>query len=148
MKGVAKSGRNGIGRIRPLVEQRLEWASLATESALEDRFVSLVRRSGAPVPTAQFEVRDGLGRFVCRADFAYPDHRILIELDSERYHLDRETFQRDREKQNTAQQLGWTVYRFTWQQLSDDPASVLGVLASLGTDIRTSQRQNPESDRL
>ena len=37
----------------------------------------------------------------------------LCELDGERYHMDRETFQRDRAKQNRVHALGWTVYRFT-----------------------------------
>jgi hypothetical protein len=126
---VARSGRNGIGTIRPLVEDRIEWNTV-TESALEDLFRTLVARSGIPMPVGQFELVDPHGGFVCRADFAYPERRVLIELDSERFHMDRETFQLDRAKQNRAHALGWTVYRFTWRQLQDDPGAVLRVLAS------------------
>ncbi len=114
--------------IRPLVEERVGWGSV-TESALEDLFRRLVARSALPRPVEQFELVDK-GRFVCRADFAYPHKRVLIELDSETFHMDRLAFQRDRAKQNRAHALAWVVYRFTWRQLQDDPASVLAVLAA------------------
>lgn len=125
---VAVSGRNGIGTIRPLVAERAGWDSV-TESALEDLFRRLVAASGLPVPVAQYRVFEG-SRIVCRADFAYPDHSILIELDGERYHMDREAFQLDRAKQNRAHALGWKVYRFTWRQLKDEPATVTSTLAT------------------
>jgi Transcriptional regulator, AbiEi antitoxin len=126
---VARSGRNGIGTIRPLIDERLRWESV-TESVLEDLFRSVLSESGVEMPVPQFEVVDPSGTFVCRADFAYPDRAILIELDSERYHMDPIAFQRDRDKQNRAQQLGWTVFRFTWRQLIDRPHSVTQLLAS------------------
>lgn len=126
IRRVARSGRNGIGTIRPLVQERSGWSSLS-ESALEDLFIRLVSHSGLPTPVQQHRVMDG-DRVVARADFAYPDRQILIELDGEQFHMDRETFQRDREKQNLAHALGWTVYRFTWRQLQDNPSSVLAVL--------------------
>jgi hypothetical protein len=44
--------------------------------------------------------------------------------------MDQDTFQRDRAKQNRAHALGWTVYRFTWRQIKDDPWSVIGVLTT------------------
>lgn len=126
---VARSGRNGIGTIRPLVNERLQWATV-TESELEDLFRSVISESQLEMPRPQFEVFDPRGEFVCRADFAYPDRRILVELDSERFHMDPLTFQSDRDKQNRAQQLGWVVYRFTWRQLIDRPESVTRLLAS------------------
>ncbi len=127
IKRVARSGRNGIGKIRPLVEQRTKW-NTASESALEDRFRRLVATSGLPPPTAQHCVDDG-SAIVCRADFAYPDRRILIELDGERYHMDREAFQNDRMKQNRVHALGWVVYRFTWEQVMNTPDAVIATLA-------------------
>ncbi|NOX23312.1 MAG: DUF559 domain-containing protein [Actinobacteria bacterium] len=127
---VARSGRNGIGTIRPLVEDRLSWNSI-TESVLEDLFRSVVASSPYPMPDPQYELVDVNGDLVGRFDFAYPASRALIETDSERYHMDSASFQRDREKQNRAQLLGWTVYRFTWRQLLDEPDSVLDVIASI-----------------
>lgn len=123
---VARSGRDGIGTIRPLIEDRVGWNTL-TESHLEDLFRRVVSRTSLPLPVEQHRVFNGR-REVCRADFAYPDHLIAIELDSEKWHMDPETFQRDRLKQNELQALGWRVYRFTWRQLQDNPASVISAL--------------------
>jgi very-short-patch-repair endonuclease len=47
------------------------------------------------------------------------------------FHIDPASFQRDREKQNRVQLLGWTVYRFTWRQLVDQPEAVIRILASI-----------------
>ena len=68
---VAKRGRRGVGVIRPLLAARRKWDE-PTESALEDRFRRLLADAGLPDPLPQFVVRDRRGRFVARADFAYP----------------------------------------------------------------------------
>lgn len=125
---VARPGRAGVGTIRPLVEERMSWAGL-TESALEDLFRELIVQSPLPMPEPQFELRESTGAFVGRFDFAYQEYLALIELDSERWHMNPESFQRDREKQNRAHAMGWTVYRFTWRQLRQEPSHVLNTLA-------------------
>jgi very-short-patch-repair endonuclease len=134
---VARSGRNGVGTARPIIEQRFGWAT-NTESELEDLFRRVVLASGFPMPEAQFVLNDDRGSFVGRFDFVYEDERVLVELDSERWHMDQGSFRRDREKQNLAHALGWTVYRFTWSQLVDHPDEVRAILASASTKYRTS----------
>ncbi len=130
---VARSGRNGVGTVRPLVEQRIEWNTI-TESNMEDLLVAIIGPSPFPLPDTQHSVFEPDGEFVGRFDFAYPTRKSLIETDSERWHMDPTSFQRDREKQNRAHALGWTVYRFTWRQLVDDPQSVLDIIAAIWTD--------------
>lgn len=120
---VGRKGRRGVGVIRPLIEVRRNWDA-APESALEDLFRRVVDELGLPQPRPQYVVRDEGGRFVCRADFAYVPQRLLIELDSEAYHMDRLTFRRDRSKQNAATVLGWDVLRYTWWDLTEDPYRV------------------------
>lgn len=127
---VGRRGRRGVGVIRPLLQARRRWDKV-TESALEDMFRKLVTEEGLADPQPQFEVRDGYGGFVCRADFAYPAVRVLIELDSEAHHLDRLTFRRDRSKQNRAAVLGWTVLRYTWWDLAERPFDVAAEVRSL-----------------
>ncbi|MCL1587662.1 MAG: hypothetical protein M3092_04520 [Actinomycetia bacterium] len=127
---VARPGRNGIGTIRPLIEERLQWQGL-TESDLEDIFRVLVASSEVPMPEPQFLVNDDGGVEVGRFDFAYPEKMVLIETDSEGFHMDPVSFHRDREKQNKAQLLGWTVYRFTWRQIVDAPEEVLRTLRAI-----------------
>jgi predicted transcriptional regulator of viral defense system len=130
VRRVARKGRTGVGTIRPLVAERLRWLSV-TESSLEDRFRALVERAGFPMPESQYVLIDPGGNFVGRYDFAYENHNVIVELDSERYHMDPESFQRDRDKQTRAHMLGWTVYRFTWQDLTARPDQVISVLASI-----------------
>jgi hypothetical protein len=130
---VARKGRNGIGTIRPLVEERLTWQGI-TESDLEDLFRRVVSSTPVPMPETQHVVYEADGRFVGRYDFAYPTRFSIIETDSEGYHMDPVSFQRDREKQNRAQMLGWTVYRVTWRQLIDDPDSVRAILMKIWED--------------
>lgn len=120
---VGRRGRQGVGVIRPLIEARRRWDG-STESQLEDLFLRVVTEAGIPEPEAQFVVNDSQG-FVCRADFAYRLHRLLIELDSEAHHMDRLTFRRDREKQNRAELLGWRFLRYTWWDLTERPSTVV-----------------------
>lgn len=125
---VARKGRRGVGTIRPLIKERLVWQG-RTESELENFFRRVVHLAGLPMPEPQFILTEPDGTFVGRFDFAYPLRRLLIELDSERYHMDPESFQRDRDKQNRAHALGFTVYRFTYRQLMEDPSQIHRLLA-------------------
>ncbi len=104
---------------------------MPTESALEDLFRNVVLSFGLPQPHTQFVLRDNNDDFVCRADFAYPQQRLLVELDSEAHHMDRLTFRRDRSKQNRVVALGWTVLRFTWWDLQNRPYEVVDHLRTL-----------------
>ncbi|MEN8114736.1 MAG: hypothetical protein ABFS21_10135 [Actinomycetota bacterium] len=130
---VARPGRTGVGTIRPLVEERLAWDTI-TESDLEDLFRSVVSPLPFPMPEPQHRLFEPSGAFVGRFDFAYPQRSALIETDSEGWHMDPVSFQRDREKQNRAHALGWAVYRFTWRQLIDDPESVRAIITAIWTD--------------
>ena len=130
---VGRPGRTGVGTIRPLVEERLVWDTI-TESNLEDLFRAIVGSSPFPMPDPQYKLFELTGEFIGRFDFAYPTRLSVIETDSERWHMDPVSFQRDRDKQNRAHALGWTVYRFTWRQLVDDPQSVLDIIAAIWTD--------------
>lgn len=140
IRRVAKPGRTGVGTIRPLVKERLSWSQLS-ESALEDRFLSLIRRNGLPSPDSQYSLSDENGGFVGRFDFAYPQARVLIELDSERWHMDAASFQRDRQKQNAAHAMGWVVYRFTWRQISARPDDIINTLAYIAAQYSRDLRQ-------
>ena len=130
---VARPGRTGVGTARPLVEERLTWQGI-TESDLEDLFRRVVATTPYPMPDPQHRLSEENGEFVGRFDFAYPTRLSIIECDSEGHHMDPVSFQRDREKQNRAQMLGWTVYRVTWRQLIDDPDSVRAIIATIWTD--------------
>jgi hypothetical protein len=123
---VGRKGRAGVGIIRPLIEERLHWDGL-TESELEDVF-RRVWGVRLPQPVPQYVIEDPHWGFVCRADFAFPAHRIRIELDSEAFHMDRPTFRKDRRVQNRTELLGWRTFRYTWWDLSSRPEVVASEL--------------------
>jgi len=127
---VARRGRRGVGVIRPFLEARRTWDA-ATESALEDLFCRVLAEYEVPIPVAQFVLRNDANTFVCRADFAYPRRKILIELDSEAHHMDRQTFRLDRVKQNQAGRLGWRTLRYTWWDLTETPSRVVADIREL-----------------
>jgi very-short-patch-repair endonuclease len=78
------------------------------------------------LPARQHEVRDRRGRLVARLDFAYPRARLGIEADGYRFHSGRRVWTRDIERHNALIELGWTVLRFTWEDLQRREAAVAG----------------------
>jgi hypothetical protein len=119
VRRVARRGRRGVGVIRPILKLHKVLPS-GTESVLEDRFLRLLFEREMPLPETQFTLRDGES-FVCRADFAYPEHRLLIELDGRSYHSNQKDFQADRSKGNRSLELGWRTLRFTWDDVTNRP---------------------------
>jgi very-short-patch-repair endonuclease len=65
-----------------------------------------------------------------RVDVAFVALRIAIEVDGFAYHSAGSRFQSDRSRQNVLTLLGWTVLRFTWNDLNDRPEYVLGTISS------------------
>ncbi|MDQ3784427.1 MAG: endonuclease domain-containing protein, partial [Actinomycetota bacterium] len=54
---------------------------------------------------------------VRRVDFAYPRHRLAIETFGYRWHSARRPWQRDLERGNYLQRLGWRELRFSWDDV-------------------------------
>ena len=66
-------------------------------------------------------------------DIAFPTERLAVEVDGWAWHHDRDRFERDRSRQNALVLAGWTVLRFTWADLTEDPTRVVVVVrAALG----------------
>jgi very-short-patch-repair endonuclease len=85
--------RRGAKVMRALLERRRP--GHVPESVVETEFAQLLRRAGLPDPVPQFVVRDDGGAFVGRVDFAYPAERVLIEIQSTRWHNGPEDRERD-----------------------------------------------------
>jgi very-short-patch-repair endonuclease len=123
---LGRRGRNGTGVVSQLLEERLLTAR-PEESLLEKRFADLVRRHELPALTVQYEVWHA-GRFIARVDAALPGQRLAIEVDGFEHHSSPEQFQRDRTRQNRLVALGWTVLRFTWDDVVRRPAMVAATI--------------------
>ncbi len=129
LDSVARRGRRGAGALRTLLDERSGAAEL-TESVLEARMMRLCRTQGLPEPACQHEVRDGT-RFVGRIDFAYPTDHVAIEVDGYESHASLDAFRHDRARQNELVGLGWTVLRFTWDDVVHHPAPVARAVNSV-----------------
>lgn len=113
-------GRNGCGPLRALIDQRAV-VSPIPDSAWNRMVGRLLESAGLPTPRYEFTVRDASDRFVGRVDLAYPRQRIAIELDSVRWHLNRESFELDPRRKNALTIAGWTVLTFTWADYTERP---------------------------
>ena len=118
-------GRRGIAIMRELLIQRTP-GEAPTQSELESMLIRLTFEYHLPRPEPQYPIVAN-GRTV-HVDFAYPDKGLAIELDGYAWHMDRHAFERDRERDNDLQVLGWRVLRFTWAKLRWHPDYVAQVL--------------------
>ena len=112
----------GIAKIATLLAER-DIPTALPESALESRAKRVLRDGGLPPPQTQFVVACDDGT-VARVDFAYPDHRVAIEVDGYAHHSGRLRWERDLARRNSLEASGWTVINVTSQQLSSDAGRV------------------------
>lgn len=74
-----------------------------------------------------------------RPDIVFDDVKLIVEIDGYAYHSDRDAFERDRYRQNILTAAGWTVLRFTWRQVRDDPAAVVTQIKATRSMLQTQQ---------
>ena len=89
-----------------------------------------MRRSDLPPPEPQVAIYDHRG-FVAQVDYAYPQHKVAIELDSKRWHLNGVSFEEDRRKRNRLKAAGWTVLELTWHAIFTDPRAVIALIGEV-----------------
>lgn len=117
-------GAVGAPRARDLLVEAADRA----DSRAERRLIGHLRRAGV-----DGWVR-GLPFGVWTIDVAFPGPRVAIEVDGWAFHCDPARFRTDRRKQNALVAAGWTVLRFTWQDVRDRPEeTVRRIRAALDT---------------
>lgn len=117
----SRSRLAGVGHLRSLVD---EYLADDCESRLERAFRDLLVAHGVPLPVEQHEIVLPDGRVV-RVDFAYPDIRYAMELDSKRHHLHDAGFENDKEKRNELGSLGWLVHEITRKAIRTRPDTLV-----------------------
>ena len=105
--------------------------STPTENDFEDAFLALTRSLGLPDPTPQFYIDPGDGEPPIRADFAWPDRKIVVETDGRKTHSTNHAFESDRRRDQRLTAAGWTVIRTTWRQLKHRPHELTPTLLKL-----------------
>ena len=112
----------GARVLRRLVDERATRG--VTDSEGEAKLLQLIRERGLPLPMLQYVIVDE-ERFVARVDFAYPEQRVAIEMDSFRHHDTRTTFDSERARGNEVEGLGWRLLRVTTVHVERDPDAVV-----------------------
>jgi very-short-patch-repair endonuclease len=69
------------------------------------------------------QVKDAHGR-VREVDLCYPQARLIVEFDGLRFHMRRHVARKDRATDRRLQLAGWTVLRFTWEDIVFRPEAV------------------------
>jgi very-short-patch-repair endonuclease len=91
---------------------------ILVQTELEARLAKLCDRYGFPRPLTQQAVE------AKRVDFFWPDQRLVVETDGWEGHGTRTAFQADRATSNAFQLAGYTILRFTYDDLEERPATV------------------------
>lgn len=105
--------------------------STFTWSELEERFLALVRRAGLPRPSVDFWIVLPDGEPAIRADFVWPEQRLVVETDGRATHSTRGKFERDRHNDHRLLLHGWRPVRFTWLQVTAHSARTAEALSAL-----------------
>ena len=124
----ARRGRPGCSAFRSSLEERFgddpvplsEWSRMVADILVD---------SGLRYPALEHRVLQANGIPVAQVDLAYPSHRVAIELDSARWHDNRESFIQDRRRRNEITLAGWTVLNFTWSDYASSPAALCATVA-------------------
>ena len=93
-----------------------------TRSELEAKFLGICRTYGIERPSAN--------RLVAgyEVDFVWVRKRVIVETDGFRHHRSRNAFEEDRRRDATLTAAGYRVFRFTYRQISREPAEVAALI--------------------
>lgn len=116
-------GRRGVRVLRGLLEGGKP--PVFTRSEAEERFLTLIRRTGLPHPEVNTRVEG------CEVDFLWRSHRLVVEVDGFAYHASRVRFERDRRRDGMLATRGFHVIRVTWQQIVRESEAMLVRLAQV-----------------
>jgi Protein of unknown function (DUF559) len=122
--------RPGAKKIRKVLTEHYI-GSTPTANEFEEAFLALTRSLGLPDPRTQYYIDPGDGEPPIRADFAWPDQRIVVETDGHKTHATRQAFESDRRRDQRLTAAGWTVIRTTWRQLKHRPHELRETLLKL-----------------
>jgi very-short-patch-repair endonuclease len=123
-------GRRGTAALRTIVD-RGNLGRTITRSDLEIAFLALLDAHHLERPL----VNEPIGPYT--VDALWPDHRLVVELDSRQAHETTHAFENDRARDRHLQTHGYKVLRITWRQLHEDRATIAAQLRALTDTVAT-----------
>lgn len=114
--------------------------ALAADARAANPFESVMRAICLTVPGLEVTPQLVLStdHYWARPDLTAPEHRLVVECESFEWHGDRKGFTKDVRRYTLLSAGGWTVLRFTWEDVMFRPAWVREVVCrAIGVDART-----------
>lgn len=112
-------GLGGADRLATVLKD----LSSGAHSEAERRLIQLLRQAALVGWAANHRVDLSSGFAII--DVAFPTSLLAIEVDGRAWHSDSRRFVADRRRQNAIVRQGWTVLRFTWEDLTQRPEYVI-----------------------
>jgi len=113
--------RAGVATVRAILGQ--PGGPSRTRSGGERAMLRLIRGAGLPIPKTNHPVAG------FTADFCWPEHRLIVEVDGYPFHSSRSAIERDHRRDLVHREAGYEVIRFTARQLEEAPLYVATVIA-------------------
>ncbi len=120
--------RRGIAQARvalPLLRTR-------AESPRESMLRVIIVLAGLPEPECNLNIYDPRGRFLARADLAYPEFKILLEYQGDHHRTDRNQWRRDIRRTGSVEDHEWQMLQFT----DDDLQNPVDLIARIERRLR------------
>jgi very-short-patch-repair endonuclease len=119
----ATNGRRGIAKLRAILDQHREPG--VTRSEAERRFRALLRAAQLPEPRTNVRIHG------VEVDCYWPELGVVVEVQSQRFHLSKAALERDTRKAARLTAAGLTVSYVTWLQMREEPYAVVARVAQL-----------------
>lgn len=102
---------------------------LGLDSRFEAAFVEdVIKKHNLPLPRFQYVIKDREGKAIARADFAYPQKKIVVFIDGYTYHSRKTVWERDLRQRRELQVMGWKVVSFSFNETTMDPEACATLL--------------------
>jgi very-short-patch-repair endonuclease len=122
-------GRRGTAVLKAILCAENRTAGV-TRSELEERFLRFLAERALPLPRTNVWLQ--IGEDWIEVDCAWPDQRVVVELDSWAYHGTKAAFRRDRARDRRLRLAGWQPIRITSWNIDEQPQA-------LESDLRAHQ---------
>ena len=118
---------------RPRVREVVSRVDDRSGSVLETLCRLLLEDAGLRPFETQYVVRGGRGT-IGRVDFAWPEQRLVVEVDGFAFHADRAAYRSDRRRGNALVLAGWRVLRFSYEDVVGAPTVVVAMVRAALAD--------------
>lgn len=126
---VNRRGRRGIAALARVLDERSEQGP-ANRSTLESAADRLLWRAGLPDPAREHPLPNQRG-IVGFVDRAWPEVRLILEVDGRSWHSRERDMARDRARDRAASGEGWLTIRVLDEEVRDRPELVVADLEAV-----------------